>query len=60
MLAMQNIETLDGMGVKKIITQCPHCFNTIWRTSTRSSAATTRSIHHTELLECLIDTGRST
>ncbi|MEZ5321143.1 MAG: heterodisulfide reductase-related iron-sulfur binding cluster [Microthrixaceae bacterium] len=29
MLAMQNIETLDSMGVKKIITQCPHCFNTI-------------------------------
>ena len=42
MLAMQNIETLNGMGVKKIITQCPHCFNTL-RTSTRSSAATTRS-----------------
>jgi hypothetical protein len=29
MLAMQNIETLDGLGVKKIITQCPHCFNTL-------------------------------
>ena len=29
MLAMQNIETLNGMGVKKIITQCPHCFNTL-------------------------------
>jgi Fe-S oxidoreductase len=29
MLAMQNIEMLDGMGVKKIITQCPHCFNTL-------------------------------
>ena len=29
MLAMQNIETLDGMGVRKIITQCPHCFNTL-------------------------------
>ena len=42
MLAMQNVETLNGMGVKKIITQCPHCFNTL-PTSTRSSAATTRS-----------------
>ena len=29
MLAMPNIEMLDGMGVKKIITQCPHCFNTL-------------------------------
>ena len=29
MLAAQNIETLNSMGVKKIITQCPHCFNTL-------------------------------
>ena len=29
MLAMPNIEMLNGMGVKKIITQCPHCFNTL-------------------------------
>ncbi|MEY2455753.1 MAG: hypothetical protein QOK06_847, partial [Acidimicrobiaceae bacterium] len=29
MLAGANIETLNGMGVKKIITQCPHCFNTM-------------------------------
>ena len=29
MLAMQNVETFDGMGVKKIITQCPHCFNVL-------------------------------
>ena len=29
MLAMQNIEMLDGAGVTKIITQCPHCFNTL-------------------------------
>ena len=26
---MQNVETFDGMGVKKIITQCPHCFNVL-------------------------------
>ena len=29
MLAMPNIEMLNGMGVQKIITQCPHCFNTL-------------------------------
>ena len=29
MLALQNIETLDEYGVTKIITQCPHCFNTL-------------------------------
>jgi Fe-S oxidoreductase len=29
MQARANIETLDGYGVKKIITACPHCFNTL-------------------------------
>jgi Fe-S oxidoreductase len=29
MMAMENVETLNGYGVKKIITQCPHCLNTI-------------------------------
>lgn len=29
MVAMQNIESLDGLGVQKIITQCPHCFNAL-------------------------------
>ena len=29
MLATQNVETLNSMGVKKIVTQCPHCFNTL-------------------------------
>jgi ferredoxin/nitrate reductase gamma subunit len=29
MLAMQNVEALEQLGVQKIITQCPHCFNTL-------------------------------
>ncbi|MEM9650543.1 MAG: heterodisulfide reductase-related iron-sulfur binding cluster, partial [Actinomycetota bacterium] len=29
MLAKQNVDTLNGIGVKKIVTQCPHCFNTL-------------------------------
>lgn len=28
-LARQNVETMNGYGVKKIVTACPHCFNTI-------------------------------
>jgi len=28
-LAMENIETINGSGVKKIVTTCPHCFNTL-------------------------------
>src|SRR5204863_2107267 len=27
--AQQNIETLNGVSTKKVITSCPHCFNTI-------------------------------
>src|SRR4051812_24414390 len=27
MLAMQNIATMNGYGVRKIVTACPHCFN---------------------------------
>jgi Fe-S oxidoreductase len=29
MLAGANVESLNGKGVKKIIAQCPHCFNTL-------------------------------
>lgn len=29
MMAMQNITTLNAYGVKKIVTACPHCFNTL-------------------------------
>src|SRR4030095_3510497 len=28
-LAQQNVETLNGYGVKKIVTNCPHCYNCI-------------------------------
>ena len=29
MQAMTNIQVLDGYGIKKIVTACPHCFNTL-------------------------------
>jgi len=57
MLAMQNIETLDGMGVKKIITQCPHCFNTLANEYPQLGGQY-EVIHHSQLLELLIDDGR--
>jgi Fe-S oxidoreductase/predicted flap endonuclease-1-like 5' DNA nuclease/nitrate reductase gamma subunit len=56
MLAMQNIETLNGMGVKKIITQCPHCFNTL-KNEYPQLGGHYEVIHHTQLLEELIDSG---
>ena len=57
MLAMQNIETLDGMGTKKIITQCPHCFNTLMNEYPQLGG-NYEVVHHTQLLEHLIDTGK--
>ena len=57
MLAMQNIETLNEMGVKKIITQCPHCFNTLANEYPQLGGHY-EVIHHSEFLEDLIATGR--
>jgi Fe-S oxidoreductase/nitrate reductase gamma subunit len=57
MLAMQNIETLDGMGVKKIVTQCPHCFNTLLNEYPQLGGRY-EVIHHAQLLEWLIDSGK--
>ncbi len=54
MLAMQNIETLDGMGVKKIITQCPHCFNTLGNEYPQLGGHY-EVIHHSQLLEWLVN-----
>ena len=56
LLAMQNIETLNGMGVKKIITQCPHCFNTLANEYPQLGGHY-EVIHHSEFLEQLIEDG---
>ena len=57
MLALPSIEMLDGMGVKKIITQCPHCFNTLLNEYPQLGGHF-EVVHHSQLLEELIDTGR--
>jgi Fe-S oxidoreductase/nitrate reductase gamma subunit len=57
MLAMPNIEMLNGMGVTKIITQCPHCFNTLLNEYPQLGGHY-EVVHHTQLLESLIADGR--
>ena len=52
MLAMQNVETLNGMGVKKIITQCPHCFNTLLNEYPQLGG-NYEVVHHSQLLDWL-------
>jgi len=57
MLAMQNVETLNGMGVKKIITQCPHCFNTL-ANEYPQLGGNYEVVHHSQFLEWLLDQGK--
>jgi len=57
MLAMQNVELLNGMGTKKIITQCPHCFNTL-KNEYPQLGGNFQVIHHSQLLDALIESGQ--
>jgi len=57
MLAMPNVEMLNTMGVRKIITQCPHCFNTL-KNEYPQLGGNYEVVHHTQLLEDLIASGR--
>jgi Fe-S oxidoreductase len=57
MLAMQNIETLDSMNVKKIVTQCPHCFNTL-KNEYPQLGGNYEVVHHSQFLEELVSSGK--
>ena len=57
MLAMPNVEMLNTMGVRKIITQCPHCFNTL-KNEYPQLGGNYEVIHHSQLLEDLIEAAR--
>jgi len=55
--ARQNIEILNGHRVRKIVTSCPHCFNTLANEYPDLSGHY-QVIHHTELIDGLIKAGR--
>lgn len=57
MVALQNIEVLNMYGVKKMVTACPHCFNTI-KNEYPKLGGTYDIVHHTQFLQQLIDEGR--
>lgn len=57
MLAMSNIQVLDMYNVKKIVTACPHCFNTL-KNEYPALGGNYEVLHHSEYLQQLIDTGR--
>lgn len=57
MQAMMNIQILDGYEIKKIVTACPHCFNTI-KNEYPALGGHYEVIHHTQLIQQLIDEGK--
>jgi Fe-S oxidoreductase len=56
MQAIQNITTLDHYGVTKIVTTCPHCFNTL-KNEYPELGGHYKVMHHTQFLKSLIKEG---
>ena len=57
MQAMMNIQVLNGYGIKKIVTTCPHCFNTL-KNEYPELGGTYEVMHHTKFLKTLLDEGK--
>jgi Fe-S oxidoreductase len=59
MQAMMNIQVMNGYNVTKVVTTCPHCFNTL-KNEYPKLGGKYDVIHHTELINDLLKTGRIT
>lgn len=57
MLAIQNIETMNAYRVQKIVTACPHCFNTL-KNEYPAIGGAYEVVHHSQLIDELIKSGR--
>jgi Fe-S oxidoreductase len=57
MQAVSNIEVLNAYEVKKIVTTCPHCFNTI-KNEYPELGGSYEVMHHTQLLKSLLEEGK--
>jgi len=57
MLALQNIQTLNGYGVRKIVATCPHCFNVL-KNEYPELGGSYEVIHHTQFLRQLMEDGK--
>jgi Fe-S oxidoreductase len=56
-MAKSNVESWNAKGIKTIVTQCPHCFNTI-KNEYPEFGGKYRVISHTELINELLQTKR--
>ncbi|MDX1271733.1 (Fe-S)-binding protein [Bizionia paragorgiae] len=59
MQAVTNIEVMNAYEIKKIVTACPHCFNTI-KNEYPGLGGNYEVVHHTQFLKGLLDEGRLT
>lgn len=57
LLASENIETLNSYGVKKIVTQCPHCMHAL-SVDYPQMGGNYEVIHHSQLLADLVSQGK--
>lgn len=57
MQALMNIQVLNGYEIKKIVTACPHCFNTL-KNEYPELGGNYEVVHHTQLIQDLILTGK--
>lgn len=57
MQAMNNIQVLNGYGIKKIVTACPHCFNTL-KNEYPELGGNYEVLHHSTFLQQLISEGK--
>lgn len=59
MMIQENVETLNGYGVKKIVTACPHCFHSLGN-EYKQFGGNYEVKHHTQFINELIEEGRIT
>ena len=57
MMAYQNIQVMNAYEIKKIVTTCPHCFNTL-KNEYPALGGNYDVIHHTQFLQELIENGK--
>lgn len=57
MLMQENVETLNNYGVKKIVTGCPHCYNSL-KNEFPQFGGTFEVLHHSELIADLLNEGK--
>ncbi len=57
MMMQENVETLNNYGVKKIVTACPHCFNSL-KHEYPQFGGSFEVIHHSELISSLLKDGK--